>query len=110
MKRADADMIAKQELEAIFGVSEKTINFHDPAAALRTTLMHKPEWTPDFVDKTEKFFKGAQWGVIKNVPMKTYLKHQYGTGVNVDLLNDHELPEHRDILTLNTPRFLRKRS
>ena len=96
-------------MEAVFGVSVKNIDFADPAAALRTTLMHKPQWTPDFANKTKEFYEGAQWGVVNNVPMRTYLKHQYGSGVNVESLNDHELPEHRDILTLNTPRILRNR-
>ena len=109
IRKDEADAIAKKELEAVFAASAASIDLADPAAALRNTLMQKPGWTPDFVNETKKFYEGAQWGVVKNVPMRTYLKHQYGTGVNVDLLKEHELPEHRDILTLNTPRFLRKR-
>ena len=100
-------MIAKQELEAIFGVNEKNIRFKDPAAYLNKKLSLLTNWNPDFAEMTEKFYKNAQKGVVKVIPMKTYQKHRYGTGINVDLLEPGELPEHRDIFTLNTPRFLR---
>ena len=37
--------------------------------------------------------------------MKTYLKHRYSTSLDTDLLDDGELPEHKNIWVLNTARF-----
>ena len=107
MKRAEADTMAKLELEAVFGVITKDVDLEDPADFLKKELKLKKQWTIDFVKQTENFYKDAQSGVIKIIPMKTYQKHRYGTGINVDLLETGELPEHRDVFTLNTPRILR---
>ena len=109
MLKSEADTIAKKEIEAIFGVTEEEINFSDPISALRKNLIFNKNFNPEFPDETKAYYQKAQQTLIKEIPMKTYRKHQYGTGVNVDLLKDNESPEHRDILTLNTPRILRHR-
>ena len=108
MRKNEADSIAKREVEAIFGSLEENIDFADPIMALRKHLCYNPGWTDDFSTETKNFYEEAQHELIKEIPMKTYRKHRYGTGINVDLLTENELPEHRDILTLNTPRILRK--
>ena len=40
--------------------------------------------------------------------MRTYLKHRYSTGIDIELMEKGEFPEHRDIWVLNTARFVRK--
>ena len=76
-------------------------------SALRKNLIFNKNFNPEFPEETKAYYQKAQHTLIKEIPMKTYRKHRYGTGVNVDLLKENESPEHRDILTLNTPRFLR---
>ena len=45
----EADAIAQNELEALFGTESKYINLDDPAEALRNDLRQKETWTDDFV-------------------------------------------------------------
>ena len=90
-------------------MDEENIDFSDPISALRKNLIFNKNFVPEFFDETKAYYKKAQTTLVKEIPMKTYRKHRYGTGINVDLLQEDELPEHRDILTLNTPRILRNR-
>ena len=85
------------------------INLKDPSAALRNELKSLPDWTDDFFTITQKFYEAAHEVLLKDVPMKTYLKHRYAAGINIDLLEKSEYPENRDIWTLNAQRFFRHR-
>ena len=92
---------------ALFGSETNNINLNDPAEILRNQFSSLPSWSSDFLTLTQKFYEDAQQLLVYEIPMKTYLKHRYSSGINTDLLEDQEFPETRDIWTLNASRFFR---
>ena len=92
----------------MFGMDPSKINHKDPAATLRSELCTLQGWSDDFYAITQKFYEAAHTTLLQDIPMRTYLKHRYASGINVDLLEKAEFPEHRDIWTLNAPRIFRK--
>ena len=38
--------------------------------------------------------------------MRTYMKHRYSTAVDIELIDEGQFPEHKDIWVLNTPRII----
>ena len=58
--------------------------------------------------QTKNFYEEAQCNLVHEIPMKTYPKLRYGTGLDVALLENGEFPEHRNIWELNTARMVRK--
>ena len=104
-----AEAIAKRELESLFGTESRFIRLDDPAQILRKELRQNDHWTDDFLSQTKVFYKKAEKTLVKEIPMRTYLKHRYNTGLDLELMEKGEFPEQKDIWTLNTARIVRKR-
>ena len=54
--KAEADTIAKRELEALFGTESSNIDLDDPAHSLRKQLRFNANWTDDFHQERNKMF------------------------------------------------------
>ena len=61
------------------------------------------------IKQTQTFYKNAEKMLVEEIPMRTYLKHRYSTAVDIELIDEGQFPEHKDIWVLNTPRIIRKR-
>ena len=53
----EAEAIAKQELESLFGTETQFINLEDPAQSLRKELRQNSNWTEDFLKEMRSIEK-----------------------------------------------------
>ena len=77
------------EFKAFYGTDKELVDLEDPGHTIYK-LSQTGEFEADLLEAaridTRKFFAEAQEGLILMTPMKTYPKHSYYSGMNLDLV------------------------
>ena len=100
----EADEIVDQEFAHLMATASELVSSEDPGNS-RLVLEQHDCTNEAFVRESIQFFQNCDSALIQIIPMKTFQKGRYGSGVNLDLIKRSEKPELKDFWTLNTNRL-----
>ena len=101
---SEAEEIAEAEFAYLMATSPELVSDEDPGNS--RFLLEQHDCTNEaFVQESIQFFQNCDTALVQEVPMKTFQKFRYGSGVNLDLIKKSEKPEFKDFWTLNTNRL-----
>lgn len=100
----EADEIAEVEFANLMATTSELVSSIDPAKS-RFVLGQHNCTNEIFIKESIQFYQNCNSALIQVIPMKTFQKMRYGSGVNLDLLKKFERPETKDFWTINTNRL-----
>ena len=100
----EADEIADNEFAHLMATSSDLVAEEDPGNS-RFVLGQHNCTNEYFIQESIHFYQGCDTALVKEIPMKTFQKMAYGTGVNLELIKKSEKPEVKDFWTINTHRL-----
>ena len=100
----EADEIAEVEFAHLMATTSELVSVEDPGNS-RFVLGQHNCTNEDFIRESIQFYQNCDTALVKVVPMKTFQKLRYGSGVNLDLIKKSEKPELKDFWTINTSRL-----
>lgn len=100
----EADEIAEVEFANLMATSTELVSSNDPGNS-RFILEQHNCTNEAFINESIQFYQNCDSALIQVIPMKTFQKMRYGSGVNLDLLKKREKPEFKDFWTINTNRL-----
>lgn len=99
-----ADTIADCEFAHLMATSTELVSGDDPSNS-RAILEQYGCTDENFIQESIQFYQNCEGALIQEVPMKTFQKFRYGSGVNLELLKKKEKPDLKDFWTLNANRL-----
>ena len=100
----EAEEIADNEFAHLLSTSSELVSNEDPGNS-RLILGQHNCTNRNFINESIQFYQSCDSALVHEIPMKTFQKHRYGFGVNLDLIKKSEKPELKDFWTLNTSRL-----
>ena len=100
----EAEDIAENEFAHLMATSSDLVAEEDPGNSKFILGQHNCT-NDNFIQESIRFYQGCDSALVKEIPMKTFQKMSYGTGVNLDLIKKSEKPEAKDFWTVNTNRL-----
>ena len=100
----EAEEIVELEFAHLMSTGSEMVSQADPGNSRVILEQHNCtiQW---FIEESIQFFQNCDTALVQEIPMKTYQKMRYGSGVNLDLIKKGEIPEAKDFWTLNTNRL-----
>lgn len=99
-----AEEIAEMEFAHFMATTPDLVSDDDPGNS--TELLKRFDCNDEmFIQESKQFYQNCETVLVQQIPMKTYQKMRYSSGVNLDLLKRSELPELKDYWTINTNRL-----
>ena len=99
-----AEEIAEMEFAHLMATTPELVSEDDPGNS--SEILERFECTDEeFIQESIQFYQNCDTVLVQQIPMKTYQKMRYSSGVNLDLLKRSELPELKDYWTINTNRL-----
>ena len=96
--------IADLEFAHLMATSNTLVSQEDPGNS-RFILGQYGCTDEDFIMKSIQFFQNCDSALVQTIPMKTFQKFRYGSGVQLSLLKKNEKPDLKDYWTINTNRL-----
>lgn len=100
----EADEIAENEFAHLMATTSELVSREDPGNS-RFILGQHNCTNQNFIRESIVFYQNCDAALVQQIPMKTFQKMRYGSGVNLDLIKKFEKPEMKDFWTLNTNRL-----
>ena len=100
----EADEIVDLEFAHLMATSSELVLAEDPGNSKLVLEQHNCT-DEDFVSESIQFYQNCDTALVQVIPMKTFQKARYSSGVNLDLIKRSEKPELKDFWTLNTSRL-----
>jgi len=100
----EADEIVDSEFAHLMATASELVLTEDPGNSKLVLEQHNCT-DEDFVQESIQFYQNCDTALVQVIPMKTFQKSRYGSGVNLDLIKRSEMPELKDFWTLNTNRL-----
>ena len=96
--------IADLEFAHLMATSNTLVSKEDPGNS-RFILGQYGCTDEEFISKSIQFFQNCDSALVQTIPMKTFQKFRYGSGVQLSLLKKNEKPDLKDYWTINTNRL-----
>ena len=96
--------IADLEFAHLMATSNNLVSKEDPGNS-RFILGQYGCTDEEFIKKSIQFFQNCDSALVQTIPMKTFQKFRYGSGVQLNLLRKNEKPDFKDYWTINTNRL-----
>ena len=96
--------IADLEFAHLMATSNTLVSKEDPGNS-RFILGQYGCTDEEFILKSIQFFQNCDSALVQTIPMKTFQKFRYGSGVQLNLLKKNEKPDLKDYWTINTNRL-----
>ena len=99
-----AEEITDLEFAHLMATTKEMVSEDDPGNS-RSILARYDVTDENFIRQSIQFFQNSDSALVQEIPMKTFQKFRYGSGVNLDLLRRSERPDYKDFWTINTNRL-----